>query len=614
MTSLRSYYEDYWQSRIKHHQVSSQPPLRTSLAIKYIPVFPSRILDLGCGEGGLGKALPDSRHHLTGIDISPTALKLAKPHYHRTITADITNNHDQKKIGDKFDVVISTEVIEHLIYPEKLLQFSFDHLVDNGTLILSFPNTAWWKYRLDLFFQGKFIDETPCYTQNDHVRFFTIHTLKALVEKNGFWVDTIDAVFSLPWYFGRLPQKAQRFIGNLNPNLWGYQVLLICHKLSHKPTVAHFVKDYLNPSEPWIYTQLTSQTKTSPIVLAKNLRLSQLFPATVFKYPLASDGIKPLLFRKIMALWERIRNPVFLTELRFYIRILKHTQTRLIHAHYGSTGYEAIALKHATKLPLVVSFYGSDIHALPRKNILWKIRYQVLWQVADAFLVKSLPMKQKLQSLGCPENKVSVVDHGVIFSNIPFKPSRPTKSPRLLIASRLEPVKGIQYAIRALPAVLKKFPRTSLTIIGSGSQEKSLKKLVSQLKLNSKINFHPFLPQDQLLAMSDKHHLFLHPSITTSDYQQEGIPTTIVERLASGMPVIASNSGDIPVVINHHHTGLLVPEKDSSALSEAIIFLISHPDLWPKLAKNGRQLVKAKYDAVKQTTKREKIYLKLFKP
>ncbi len=382
-------------------------------------------------------------------------------------------------------------------------------------------------------------------------------------------------------------------------------------KIRQKPVVAHLIRDYLNPSENWIHSQITTQTRTIPIVLAKNTRNLDQFPASIHKYSLLSDYSFFIPIRKFLALIERLRNFGDAQELAFYIRVLRSTKASLIHAHYGTTGYLAIPLKLATKLPLVVSFYGSDINSLPYVQPLWRLRYKQLFQSADAIIVKGPAMKAKIVDLGCPAKKVHLIDAGIIVDQIAYKPRRPTKSPRLLIASRLVAFKGIAYAIQALKKVRQSYPQVTLAIIGTGPEAPSLKQLAKKLRLVRKITFVPFLPLTAMIHESYKYHLFLQPSVTTSKQEQEGIPTSLIQHMATGMPAVATNHSDIPEVVQNNHTGLLVPEKDPTALSQAIIQLIKQPKLWCLFSDNGRQLIKKKFNATIQTKKRELLYTKI---
>ncbi|MCG2691312.1 glycosyltransferase [Microgenomates group bacterium] len=620
--SQTEYYEKYWRHRLKTEPDLNKPGLRINLVVNYLPKEPgTSLLDIGCGEGSLGKKARQVNPGLkiSGIDISTTALKLAQADYNQTYHLDVTKSEEQKKVKGRFASIVALEIIEHLVEPEKLLQFAYEHLKDDGRLIISFPNTAWWQYRWDLLFKGRFIDEKPTYKEQDHLHWFTLDSITRQLNHTGFWIEAVDGVFSLPWYLGRLQQQWQRLIGRLSPGLWGYQIVLVCRKISRRPIVTHLMEDFLNPGENWLYTQIITSKKTQPLVLTRNLKNANRLPyfGAVYQYPLWFEVIKKpnnfagFILRKVLALAQRLRDRLTDSEYKFYRQILLKSRARLIHAHYGTTGYRTLKLKQASGLPLVVSFYGSDAYWLPVNYQQWKNKYRLLFELAEAFIVKGPKMKQQLIKLGCPANKIHVIDHGVRLEQIPFKIRKPSQKVKLLTACSLIDYKGIDVAIKAFQLIAGRFPQASLTIIGSGPEEEKIDQLINRFNLNKRVRRRPFMPLNKLLKEVEKYHIFLHPSFTSADNKQEGIPTSIIERSASGMPIIATRHSDIPEIIHDAKNGYLVEEQNEAELAEKLNHLIRHQELWQKFGRYGRQLVEKNFNAVKQTAKREALYQRL---
>ena len=616
------YYEKYWQHRLKTEPDLNKPGLRINLAVNYLPKEPgTSLMDLGCGEGSLGKKAREVNPGLTiyGIDISPTALKLAKPYYDKTYALDITDSAQQKKVKGQFDSITALEIVEHLVEPQPLLKFAHEHLKDDGRLIISFPNTAWWQYRWDLLLKGRFIDEKPTYKEQDHLHWFTLDSITKELNHAGFWVEAVDGIFSLPWYLGRLRQKWQRLIGKISPDLFGYQIILVCRKISAKPAVAHLMEDFLNPGENWLYTQIITSKKTQPLVLTRNIKTAIQLPyfGAIYQYQQWFELVlKPVswvkfILRKALALGQRLRDRLTDSEYKFYRQILVKSGAELIHAHYGTTGYKALKLKQQTKLPLVVSFYGSDAYWLPANQPRWKKRYQRLFQQAEAFIVKGPRMKQQLIKLGCLAKKIDIIDHGVRLDQIPFKIRKPTPKVKLLTACSLIDYKGIDVAIKAFKLIAGQFPQASLTIIGSGPEEEKIDQLIVESGLKKRLKRRPFMPINKLVKEVEKYHIFLHPSFISNDHKQEGIPTSIIERSASGMPIIATRHADIPEIIHDNQNGYLVAEQSEAELAEKLNHLIRHQELWQKFGRYGRQLVEKNFNAVKQTAKREALYQRL---
>src|SRR5437879_12223753 len=98
-------------------------------------------------------------------------------------------------------------------------------------------------------------------------------------------------------------------------------------------------------------------------------------------------------------------------------------------------------------------------------------------------------------------------------------------------------------------------------------------------------------------------HIFLHPSETGSDGNQEGIPKSRLEAMATGLPVFATDHGGIPEAIENGVSGILVPERDHEALSQALLQSVQDRDLIARLARNGAKVVAEKFDQQNQIRK-----------
>ncbi len=144
-------------------------------------------------------------------------------------------------------------------------------------------------------------------------------------------------------------------------------------------------------------------------------------------------------------------------------------------------------------------------------------------------------------------------------------PIREEEVLNLLYVGRLEPEKGLSYLIRAVASLHGAHIRLHLNIVGEGAQEHELKALVNMQGLKSVVTFHGYCPLGGKLAEHYRRaHLFVLPSLT------EGIPKVIIEAIAFGTPVIATQVGSIPSLIQHRKNGWLVKAGSSEALIAAI--------------------------------------------
>ncbi|MEI6534493.1 MAG: glycosyltransferase family 4 protein, partial [Verrucomicrobiaceae bacterium] len=125
------------------------------------------------------------------------------------------------------------------------------------------------------------------------------------------------------------------------------------------------------------------------------------------------------------------------------------------------------------------------------------------------------------------------------------------------------------------------------------------------------VRFRGFLRQEQLRDEVYRSHLFVHPSRTPADGNREGIPNSMLEAMASGLPVIATRHGGIPEAVTDGESGLLVAENDGAALAAAMRKIISQPDQAARLAEGGRHAVEDRFDRVKNIQELEACYLDL---
>jgi glycosyltransferase involved in cell wall biosynthesis len=136
-----------------------------------------------------------------------------------------------------------------------------------------------------------------------------------------------------------------------------------------------------------------------------------------------------------------------------------------------------------------------------------------------------------------------------------------------LQACRLIPKKGLTTCLRAFAVFQRENPRAQLYIAGKGPLQPALEALAAQLGIAEHVHFTGFLSQRDLLHLYHRCHIFLHPSEMPADENQEGIPNSILEAMATGMPVLATRHGGIPEAVEHGRCGALVEERDYEALT-----------------------------------------------
>ena len=137
-----------------------------------------------------------------------------------------------------------------------------------------------------------------------------------------------------------------------------------------------------------------------------------------------------------------------------------------------------------------------------------------------------------------------------------------------------------------------------------------LQSLAHELRVDKQVRFTGFLSQARLREQFYESHIFLHPSELGGDGNQEGIPNSMLEAMASGLPVFATHHGGIPEAIENGVSGVLVRERDHEALTRALLAVSQDQQLLARLARGGADAVAQKFDQRMQVRRLEDLYLK----
>ena len=242
---------------------------------------------------------------------------------------------------------------------------------------------------------------------------------------------------------------------------------------------------------------------------------------------------------------------------------------------------------------------------------------QKLFEQSDLFLCEGPFMANSLIKLGCLSTKVTIQHLGINIDEFPYQPRKwhPGEPLRVLITASFREKKGIPFALKALGKLNDKV-KLKITIIGdsnnmpgSHGEKTKILETIQKEKLNHKVRMLGYQPYRILIKEAYNHHIFLSPSITANDGDTEGgAPVTIIEMMASGMPVVSTNHCDIPEVVHYGVNNWLVDERDVIGLVERMQWLIENSSEWNKILDVGRKHIETEFDARIQGKKLANIY------
>jgi colanic acid/amylovoran biosynthesis glycosyltransferase len=296
-----------------------------------------------------------------------------------------------------------------------------------------------------------------------------------------------------------------------------------------------------------------------------------------------------------------------------YSRFLWKGQARLIHAHHGNMGWFCLPLQKLHRLPLVVSFHGMDASALPQQPI-WEARFRKLFRCADRITTPSRFMARHLEQLGCEPEKIDVIRYGLDLDEWPCPDlSHKTGSAEcnLLMVARLVEKKGIPFAVEAVSQLVDRFPTARLRVVGEGPLREETEKLVSSLGLTGKVELLGARPNTEVARLMRESDALIMPSITATNGDQEGLPVTLIEAAAAGLPAVATRHAGIPEIVRDGISGFLVPERDPAAIAEKLSLLLGNEELRTRMGYAGRSIVEGEFSITQSTDQLEQIYSSL---
>jgi colanic acid/amylovoran biosynthesis glycosyltransferase len=286
---------------------------------------------------------------------------------------------------------------------------------------------------------------------------------------------------------------------------------------------------------------------------------------------------------------------------------VRRSGCRLIHVQTGLEAACGLRLKARSRLPLVTSFLGPEASWVPRRR---PHAYDRLFAEGDLFLASSESTRKRLLELGCPDERLRVHHPGVDLERIPYTEHTPAEdgAVRILLVGRLVERKGLAYALQAFANVHRYQRQATLTIIGDGPERQATEGLLRELNLGPAVRLLGAQPRDAVLREMERAHLYIQPSVTAGDGDEEGIPVALIEAMASGLPVVATWHAGIPEIVADGRSGYLVSERNSHALAERLRHLVEHPEKWDSFGRAGRAIVEERFDLSRQAARLEEHY------
>src|SRR5437899_2627995 len=355
-----------------------------------------------------------------------------------------------------------------------------------------------------------------------------------------------------------------------------------------KRVVASYCSSFLKPEMLHIYRQLKALRGVETFVITKEVQNAELFPFRDIE--IVAQPYTNLLRHGWLKFVKREPPIVYRGEYQILSSMLERRGADLMHIYFGHTGVHLLPFIEEWDKPCVVSFHGADV-AVKEDIANYPAKLRRLFGAVPLVFARSRSLANRLIQFGCPPEKLRINYTGVPLEEFPFVDRQQPRDGRwrMMQACRLIPKKGVATSLRAFAIFKRDNPHAEFFIAGKGPLQRELEMLAAGLGILKDVHFVGFLPERKLMELYASSHMFLHPSETPPDENQEGIPNSVLEAMATGLIVAATRHGGIPEAIQHGRTGWLVPEEDHISLARTMQEITSSPRILSEMGLRARQ-------------------------
>ncbi len=374
-----------------------------------------------------------------------------------------------------------------------------------------------------------------------------------------------------------------------------------------KPVVASYCTTFLKPEMRHIYRQVSGLKRWDTWIMTRERIEEERYPfADIELLPRVRKNFLKRFWRKYVL---RLSPLLYRGELRCIVKTFERKPADLMHIYFGHTGVHLLPFIKGWNKPVVVSFHGMDIQPRPQQPGYDDMMRELL-QTVPLVLARSESLFDALEKWGCPREKMRLNRTGIPLDAFPLVKRTVPEDGRwqFVQACRLIAKKGLKSAMQAFAMFHGFQPNSRFVIAGDGPMKETLLELARELGVPQAVELRGFLDQAALAKLYAESHVFVHPSEMTSDQNQEGVPNSMLEAMATGLPVLATRHGGIPEAVTDGASGLLCGERDPQALMEAMFRFTEHPENMLAMGEEAARSVREEFSQQRAIERLESFY------
>jgi len=281
---------------------------------------------------------------------------------------------------------------------------------------------------------------------------------------------------------------------------------------------------------------------------------------------------------------------------------LRKRRPDAVLAEFGYSGAHILAPCRRLGIPLVVHFHGTDIN---REELLatYRPHLKPMFDYAAALVVVSEGERIKLTALGAPQEKVHVIPCGAWLPQQQPERERDVAGFRIVSITRMVEVKAPHLVVVSFSRYLQMGGKGTLHMVGDGPLLPFCESLARGLGMAEHCVFHGSLPHRETLDVLGHSHLYVQHSVVARDGDCEGMPLTIMEAAAQGLPIVTTAPGGISEHMVDGTNSFVVREYDTSAMADRMLRVWRDPALATRLGAAAYEMARDRFDASKQSRK-----------
>jgi len=277
------------------------------------------------------------------------------------------------------------------------------------------------------------------------------------------------------------------------------------------------------------------------------------------------------------------------------------------HGYFNFSSNLSFLAGKARKIPVVCTFHGYTLFFRIFSRFMQRFYDNtvgpLMLKQLGAIIALSSSDREFLERLGAPADKIKIITNGVDVTKF-FPRNEWNQSKNIvLFVGRLIPRKGVKYLLMAMPKILREKPSAKLVIVGEGPEKRELLEICDELKIKNSVSFFGRVSDEELERLYNSAGVLALPSL------REAVPLVLLEAMASGCPVVATDVGGMGEVVRNGETGLLVKPRETDELAQAVIKVLSEEEETRMMILKAREVVKETFTLSRMVEETSKLYV-----